>query len=50
MGTEGRSGTGKTSDRGSPRGCLDTRTKFLRISDEESVVLLGCASATSTTA
>jgi hypothetical protein len=45
MGTEGPLGTGKTPDRGSPRGRPDARTKFLRMSDEEGVELLGCASA-----
>jgi hypothetical protein len=49
MGTEGRLGTGTTPDRGSPRGCPDARTKTLRMFDEEGVVLLGCASAISTT-
>jgi hypothetical protein len=49
MGKEGPLGTGKTPDRGSPRGCLDARTKTLRMSDEEGVGLLGCASAINTT-
>jgi hypothetical protein len=42
-------GTGKTLDRGSPGGCLDARTKILRMSDEDGVELLGCASAINTT-
>jgi hypothetical protein len=49
MGTEGRLGTGKTPHRGSPRGCPEARTKILRMSDEEGVELLGCASAINTT-
>jgi hypothetical protein len=49
MGTEGPLGTGKTPDRGSPRGCPDPQTKTLRISDEEGVGLLGCARAINTT-
>jgi hypothetical protein len=49
MGTEGRLGTGKPPDRGSPRGCLDGGTKIIRMSDEEGVGLLGCASAINTT-
>jgi hypothetical protein len=42
-------GTGKTPDRGSASGCLDAQTKILRMSDEDGVELLGCASAINTT-
>jgi hypothetical protein len=49
MGKEGRLGAGKTPDRGSPSGCLDARTKILRMSHEEGVELLGCASLINTT-